>query len=197
MVQWNSRFVLCGLVACIVGVNILSGCHTSTQQQPDLDDGAVVEQSISQPIRSEQEDWQKLELNLSLDKNVYRFNEPIQATVSLKYFGEWFMLTNVALRRGFELKLPFFDPQGDEVKDKETEYIHREVFPQPFNRLFVAMYPNSAFSATLNLQEIFEIVKPGEYTIRAVYTNVFDPEDGASAWKGILESNIVHFTIEP
>jgi hypothetical protein len=48
-----------------------------------------------------------------------------------------------------------------------------------------------------DLRDVYRLNDPGKYSIRAIYVNTFDPENGQVAWKGKVTSDIQTFVIEP
>jgi hypothetical protein len=66
------------------------------------------------------------------------------------------------------------------------------------NSDFVWLEPGEALTIEAEVSKWYQLLETGQYSIQAIYENQYlNPDNGDQAWKGLVESNIVYFTIEP
>jgi hypothetical protein len=66
------------------------------------------------------------------------------------------------------------------------------------NSDFVWLEPGETLTTEAEVSKWYQLLETGQYSIQAIYENQYvDPDNGETAWKGLVESNIVYFTIEP
>jgi hypothetical protein len=66
------------------------------------------------------------------------------------------------------------------------------------NSDFVWLEPGEALAIKENVSKYYQLLQTGQYSIEAIYENQYlDPDNGETAWKGLVESNIIYFTIVP
>ena len=92
----------------------------------------------------------------------------------------------------FQLSLRISDPDGQEM---ETTVKHEPAIPEESD--FIMLDPGEMFYKYYDLSsDIYDFSKAGDYTIRAVYKNVFQCNDG-DAWMGKIASDPVTITVNP
>ena len=141
-----------------------------------------------------------LELTISFDQQEYKTNDQIQINFTLKnksakpvYVNKRFHVNAAAAKPGEgEIFLRVTGPDG---KDFPERSIYDTGFPK--TDYFVLLEPKQeiATERNRNLKSFFEIRAPGEYTIQAVYHNIYGAEIGLDAYTGKVRSRPVKINI--
>lgn len=131
--------------------------------------------------------------SITLDKDKYEKSDPIPITFTLKnkgnepvYINKRFFLNSEESRaEEREVYLVVISPKGKRLKIKRSLETGL-----PKSDYFVLIEPNKEVSSkrASNIKHRYDFNEPGEYTITAVYKNVFGDEIGLSAFKGEVKS---------
>ncbi len=143
-------------------------------------------------------DRSALRLTLSLDRNVYEQKQPIQAVLLLTNLGRDGLLVNARMALNTQsdpgivrdLYVVIKTPSGEEANMAvkiDMVFLADEYFE--------ILKPGSSLQANCDLYDYYLMDAVGTYSVYGVYENHFNPSDGRSAWKGILQSNTVQFEI--
>jgi hypothetical protein len=142
-----------------------------------------------------------LDFAVSLEKKSYKLNEPIQATIKIRNIGVDPVLVNGRLALNWS-------SAPNKVRDIYCEITRQNGAPIRFSARvsvvtlrtshFVELKSGDTIETVLDdLHDFYHIIDPGEYSIRGVYANTFDPDNGLIAWKGEVVSDSQTFAIEP
>lgn len=142
----------------------------------------------------------KLKLEVSLDKNEYKAEDPINITFNLENKGKEPIYVNKRFYLGAEgmpkgerdIFLIVTSPSGAKLPCKFNYEIG-----YPKSDYFELLEPAKAVSSEYprNLKGYFDISEPGTYKVVAVYENVYGPEIGLDAFRKKIESDPVTFKI--
>jgi hypothetical protein len=141
-----------------------------------------------------------LTLAVILDKERYAAGQPIAGRLVLANAGETPLLVNtrLAINKHFapapfrEVHFELDDPAGERLEFQLKVNVG-EPRPQDFKDLG----PGESSERGFDLDSYFLIERPGRYSLRAVYSNQAQPDDGRQAWTGKLESEAVTFDVKP
>ena len=91
-----------------------------------------------------------------------------------------------------ELFFAIMGPSG-----KKVPFSSRVNIGTPSARDFDTLPPGESVTKKHILQDYYKLPRPGNYSVKATYTNKWPGEDGAQkAWLGTLHSNEIEFQIE-
>jgi hypothetical protein len=142
-----------------------------------------------------------LSIALNLNQDSYLPNNQIRATLRLQNVGS----VPVLINRRMGVKLYDVEGPGEvwfiitSTTGAEAQWSAQSVrinrgLPEDYD--FSELAPGEVIELTYILNNYYAL-EVGEYKIKAIYHNQYDPRNGQVAWKGKLESNIVTFTIKP
>jgi len=143
-----------------------------------------------------------LELSVSVPTDRYLPGDVVPVTISLKNIGDQPRVVNTFWVPDFgstpekwgAIELVFNGPSG-RLRSAATNI---DPLITDLDAFFKVLAPGEAYTVTyLDLYSLAPFYEPGDYTLRAIYRNQFDPGDGRVAWKGELISNRASFSIEP
>lgn len=142
-----------------------------------------------------------LKFSISLDKTEYKKSDRIYVNFALKNEGRkpvyvnkrFHVNTEDSPKEAKEVYLIVTDPSGEKLAYKKKAYDTG----LPKTDYFVSLKRNekAASERKKRLKTYFDIGKTGEYTITAVYRNVYGKEIGVDAFKGGLKSAAVTIKI--
>ena len=143
---------------------------------------------------------QDLSLHLSTDQSTYHMNQRMLVVLTLQNSSSNNLLIQKRLVVNTKGVLPpvrdvFFSistPSGGEL---EFDLLPNTPLVSPSD--FLELTKGESISRSISLTTYYQFKEIGTYTVQAVYENQSDPGDGRTAWKGIITSNTVNFTIEP
>lgn len=184
--HWSS-YIRIALVM-FMSLLFLAGCQ---QSQPTAEQSLIPTFQIPEPDKD-------LELVLDLNKHVYTQNDEIVAKLTIRYIGDnKYTWINTSFEPGLDYVLEIKNEQGVVIGlrgKKLTNYLPI----LPYNDLFVPLQNHTEFSMTTSsLRERYAFDDPGKYTVRAIYINGYEPDDGRQVWKGTIVSDEVEFTLSP
>ncbi len=142
-----------------------------------------------------------LELNLSVDKSVYKAQDPIKATLKISNISN----ERIVVKKRFAPNHQFLEESFRDVAFLITDSLENQL---PFNGYsqvpmlredhFIVLGPGESIEHSYSdIRVYYDISIPGQYKIQAVYENQSDSNNNWVAWKGMLESNLVTIAIEP
>ncbi len=142
-----------------------------------------------------------LNLSLSLSKDTFRPDEPVEGTFTLRNAGAEPALVNARLgintphapQEFRELALNVTGPAGQPL-----DFMARVNVGDPEDQDFKLLQPGESVESTYALSDYFLLEQPGAYQVHATYQNRSDPShaNGHAAWKGEVTSNPVTFTLQ-
>lgn len=139
-------------------------------------------------------------LGVSFDKDVYKRGEPIIISVTMTNTGTHPVWVNTRCylaaaevpvdRREVVLEITL--PSGEPL---QSTYTHVAGFPKSDD--FQVLEPGEEFVSNekRHLEGYFRLTEVGDYTVVAVYQNVYGQEIGLETFKGPVSSEPVSFTI--
>jgi hypothetical protein len=142
---------------------------------------------------------QSLELQLCVSKESYAAGEPIEATVTLKNRSDAPLTINkrmgidpCGMPEGYwELRFEIAYPPGS--PDYPVRPVNRGM---PDAEDFALLSPGEEMTWSYTVSEWYSVVFPGDYEVKAVYSNPVDGSAfGLSAWVGEIVSDVVHLTV--
>mgnify|MGYP007118312868 CR=1 FL=1 len=140
-----------------------------------------------------------LAFSLSLDQDTHNVGEEILAVWELENLSEEAILVN---RRLSPNAIPEFSEIDFIFVAPLARGIHLvvdiEMRNLPEEDDFILLDPGQIVSGYYLISRVYgPLTDPGEYSIRAIYNNHFNPPSGTPAWQDEIYSNMVLFTIIP
>ena len=140
-----------------------------------------------------------LAFNLSLDQDTYKIGEDILATWEFENLSDDAILVNRrlspnAIPEFSEISFIFTAPLENDIH----LVVDIEMRNLPEEDDFILLDPGQIVSGYYLISRVYgPLTDPGEYSIRAIYNNHFNPPSGTPAWQDEIYSNMVLFTIIP
>ena len=142
---------------------------------------------------------QPLALMIEMDEDTYTMGDDILVKYTIQNVSteKILVLSRLAMSNfeGDPLGVIWFritTPSGQDA------VMHWKVDTRYTNSDFVWLEPGEALVIEENVSDWYDLLEAGQYSVQATYENqVLDPDNGETAWKGLVESNTVYFTIEP
>lgn len=137
-----------------------------------------------------------LSLAIALERSIYRGEEPVGCTMTLRNDGVAPALINT--RMLVSLKHARGEVYFRVRDDLGAAYVYNYiVIPRPVAASdFVALQPGEEVVKDYELRDLYALASGRTYTVQAFYRNLFaHPDPGTEAWVGEVASNIVEFSV--
>ena len=207
------------ILICVLVTLFVSGCTT----EPATPVAMPSPDNLTQTLRTATPDREAMQtpsspgtahrnvllLTLSLDKQAYHAEEPVYALLTIQNIGTESVLVKTRM-------VPYSIDGPPELRDVSFEIADSSGYIAPYIVFFdpVILSPddfiiltpgNTCCETRLDIGTFYGFNRPDTYSVRAFYENRYDPadtfmanaSDNRVAWKGVLLSNVVTFTLEP
>lgn len=140
------------------------------------------------------EDDNPLVLELSIEQREYQLGEPIIATLSLVNVSDDRVLVKKRLAvKNLAALVETVDVYFlvEEQYQGMVSFIGRVNPPFVGDENFAYLEAGEEYSVTYNLASLYDLSRPGDYLVMAIYQNSNNPSYSESAWRGEIKSNSI------
>jgi hypothetical protein len=174
------------ILISILVVIIMTSCNTNGE-------------STNAPTVTQGSQTSMLELTIQMDRDVHSLSDNIQVKMKLKNIGDEILIINGRMAPNFssapdlvrDIVFVITSPSGKDIQP--AKYIGAR---PPKDDDFVELEAGGSIEKSFELGLIYNFTEIGQYSIRAIYQNVVDPESWGEAWKGEIRSNIITFGLK-